>query len=54
MPKKAVSLTGMLVAWIYAYKERNNSLHLWASLGILAVFVGLVWWRTGQILAYIS
>ena len=47
-------VTGVVVAWLYAYKERNNSLHLAASLGILAVFVVLVWWRTQGILALIS
>lgn len=49
-------LTGMLVAWIYAYTphQRRNSVHVWASVAILVVFAALVWWRTGQILAFIS
>ncbi len=47
-------VTGVVVAWLYAYKERNNSLHVWASVGVLAVFAALVWWRTQHILALIS
>lgn len=46
-------LTGMLVSWLYAYtpREHKDSLHLWISLGILAVFVALVWWRSAHLLA---
>ena len=45
----------MLVAWIYAYThQRRNSVHVWASVAILVGFAALVWWRTGQILAFIS
>ncbi len=49
-------LTGMAVAWLYAYtpRDRNNSLHLWASMGLLAVFVVLVWWRSQQLMALFS
>jgi len=45
-------LTGVLMSWIYAYtpRERRTAVHLWASLALLVVFIGLVWWRTGAIL----
>ncbi len=46
-------VTGMLVAWVYAYtpRQQSNSLHVWVTLAVLAVFAALVWWRTGQILS---
>ena len=46
-------VTGAAVAWLYAYtpSERAGSLHLWASLALLAVFVAVVWWRSSQLLA---
>ena len=45
-------VTGMLVAWIYAYtpRERRTTVHLGASVALLVLFVALVWWRTSQLL----
>jgi membrane associated rhomboid family serine protease len=44
-------LTGALVAWIYAYapRERRATVHVWASVALLALFVVLVWWRTSTL-----
>jgi membrane associated rhomboid family serine protease len=45
-------VTGMLVAWIYAYtpRERGTSVHIGASVALLILFIALAWWRTSQLL----
>ena len=46
-------VTGMLVAWIYAYtpRDRRTTVHLGASVALLVLFIALVWWRTSHLLA---
>ena len=46
-------VTGMLVAWIYAYtpRDRRTTVHLGASVALLVLFIAVVWWRTSHLLA---
>ncbi len=46
-------VTGALVATVFAYgpKDRGEVAQIGASIGLLAVFVLLVWWRTNVLLA---
>jgi ABC-type uncharacterized transport system permease subunit len=47
-------LTGVLVAWVYAYTPHSvnrNGIHLGVSIGLLVLFAALVWYRTHTILA---
>jgi membrane associated rhomboid family serine protease len=46
-------VTGGLVAFAYAYAPRENRtlVQAGATVGILVLFVALIWWRTNQLLA---
>jgi membrane associated rhomboid family serine protease len=46
-------LTGMLVAWAFAYapKHNRNAVHTGVTVGLLVLFGALVWYRTHTILA---
>ena len=46
-------LTGALVAWVYAYapQAQRAAVQLGASVGLLVLFVALIWWRTADLRA---
>ena len=49
-------LTGALVAaaYVYAPKAGRNLVQAGVTVAVLAVFAGLIWWRTGVLLAQFS
>lgn len=49
-------ITGGLVALAYAYapREHRNLVQAGATVGIVALFIALVWWRTSDLLTLIS
>ncbi len=49
-------LTGAVVAFVYGYAPRahRNMIQVGASVAILLVFAGLVWWRTDTILMLVG
>ncbi len=48
--------TGGLIALAYAYapREHRNLVQAGATVGLVALFIALVWWRTSDLLALIS
>ncbi len=46
-------VTGAVVAWAYGYAPRanRNVVQAGVTIALLAVFVGLIWWRTAALLA---
>ena len=44
-------ITGGAISWIYAFtpRDRRAGVQIGASVGLLGLFVLLIWWRTGDI-----
>ena len=49
-------VTGGLIAFAYAYapREHRNLVQAGATVGIVALFIALVWWRTSDLLTLIT
>jgi membrane associated rhomboid family serine protease len=49
-------VTGGLVAFAYAYgpRENRNLVQAGATVGILVLFVALIWWRTNELLVLLT
>ena len=49
-------VTGGLIAFAYAYapREHRNLVQGGATVGVVALFIALVWWRTSDLLALIG
>ncbi|CAJ1505993.1 rhomboid family intramembrane serine protease [[Mycobacterium] kokjensenii] len=46
-------ITGSLVAWAYVYPgpAARDRIQLAVSLGLLALFIALIWWRTAELVS---